>query len=571
MYPFTTLLELTDYIRDKVDNPTYLNHVVDDEYVSISSQEFVDTVHKLSNAFAANGVKKGTTVGIVSNSSPFWLMVDFSLQRLGAVSVPIFANISSQNLIYEIEDAGIEFLFIASKDSLDVLKPYLDKMKLVLVKDIEYSANNAYEWDQFILESKEVKRTQKVTPDDLATIIYTSGSTGRPKGVELTHKNFITQLNDTKAFYSIYKRDRVLSFLPLAHVFERMVMMFYLSSGASIYFVDDVKRVGERVKQVKPTVMTVVPRLLNKIFAKMCENVERAPTVKRFIGRWAIAHAKDTDPDDDSYSILSVVFEKLVYAKLREALGGELRIVISGGAPLKKSVCKFFINIGVPVYQGYGLSETSPVISTNRPHFNRAGTCGKLFNHVEAKIGENSELLVRGDSVMRGYHNLPEKSAQTIDEDGWLHTGDIAEFDDDGYLSIKSRLKELHKTSTGKYISAISIEQHFVGVDWLEYVMVVAEGRPFVTVVLFVDSSSLLDQDVEVLAQKLLDNINERLGKWHRVQRYCIVEDEPTIESGVLTPSMKLVRAKVLEIYDEKIGQMYQPRFCKLSDKGDVL
>ncbi len=564
MYPFVTLSGLLDFIDTQIQNKGYLNYIEDNSYVSISSSEFVEQTKRLSFAFSEAGVKKGTTVAIVSASSPFWLMVDFALMRIGAVGVPIFANISSSNLIYEIKDAQIEYMFIASQERLDTLKPYLDDMKLVLYRDLEYAAQNGIEWSSFISKASIDRVDHKVSSDDLATIIYTSGSTGRPKGVELTHKNFVTQLNDTKAFYSILKSDIVLSFLPLAHVFERMVMMFYMSSGASIYFVDDVKKIALRAKEVKPTVMSVVPRLLNKIYAKMLEGVERSSGVKKIIGRLAVSHAMHKDPQSDSFSLVEPIYDKLVYAKLREALGGKLRIVISGGAPLKPTVCRFFINIKVPIYQGYGLSETSPVISANRVHYNRIGTCGKLFNHVEAKIGDSSELLVRGDSVMRGYHNLPEKTAQTIDSDGWLHTGDIAEFDSDGYLTIKGRLKELLKTSTGKYISAIPIEHCFVGESWIEQAMVVADNRPFVTILLFVNTDDETTDEIHSRAQELLDKINQTLPKWERVQRFAIIEDEPTIESGVLTPSMKLVRDRVLSIYEEHIEQMYQPRFCTL-------
>ena len=565
MYTFKTLFDIPKYIDENINNPTYLNYIdKNGNYEAISSKEFFSNINKLSKAFYSNGVRKGTTVGIVSESSPFWLMIDFALQRLGAISVPIFANIASDNLLYEIEDAEISYLFIASDEKLNILKPYLDKMNLVVVKDVEYCSKNVMSWEYFLLESDEEIEYAEILPNDIATIIYTSGSTGCPKGVELSHKNLVTQLYDTYEHYKLLPEDRALSFLPLAHVFERMVMMFYLVSGTSVYFVDDVKLVAKRIKEVKPTVMTVVPRLLNKMHAKMHEKIENSYFIKKLLGLAALKRAENKEPDDKIPCFLDSIYEKLVYEKFREALGGNLRIVISGGAPLSMKVYRFFLNIGVPVYQGYGLTETSPVISTNSPLKSKCGTCGVLFSHVEAKLGKKNELLVRGDSVMLGYHKDKEKTDEVIDKDGWFHTGDIVNIDEEGFLTITSRLKEMFKTSTGKYVSALPIEEQLCGCRVIEHAMIIAEGRPYTTVLIFPDQNileknqgKLIQKDIEKI-QKAIKKINSILSKWEQMQEYHIVTTIPTIEDGILTPSMKLSRNKAEKIYNKEIEYMYR-------------
>jgi long-chain acyl-CoA synthetase len=557
LFSFTTLSELFDHIQSSLHLTNYLNYREKGKWKQISTEDFSITVQALAAAFQKRGVRKGTTVGIVSDSSPFWLMVDFALQRLGAVSVPIFANIASENLIYEIEDAQIQYLYVAAEDKCAAMERYLDTMKLVLVRDVDYCAENAVMWDDFIEPGKSAEAAD-VAPGDLATIIYTSGSTGRPKGVELTHENLVTQLNDTAAFFTLQSDDRILTLLPLAHVFERMVMMFYLAHGVPIYFVDDVKKVGEIIRKVKPSVMTVVPRVLEKIYNKTHDKIGDSGFLARVIGTLALHRAEHKHPQHGTRSMLNRLFDKLVYARLRKALGGNLRLVICGGAPLSLSLCRFFTNIGVPLYQGYGLTETSPVISVNTPEHNRCGTCGRVYDHVQVKISPQGELLVRGKSVMRGYHNNPEATAEAIDSRGWLHTGDRADLDADGYLVIKSRIKEMFKTSTGKFVSAVAIEQRLTRSRWIDYAMVVAEGRPYVTVLLFSDAKHAAEDILSTEIGKAIEETNVHLNAWEQIQKYAIVTEIPSVENGMLTPSMKIVRDKAMRRYRKEIEALYE-------------
>ncbi len=574
MYDFKTFPDLLKYIDHDVHNEKFLSYLEGTQWVTFTSQQFVNTSRKVANAFAAKGITKGTTVAIISDSSPFWLMVDFALQELGAISVPIFANISSENLIYQIEDAEIHYMFIASQEKFDQLQEHIPKMELVVTLDVKDEADNIIHFDQFIKEASEIPAYQvEIDGDDLATIIYTSGSTGRPKGVELTHKNFMSQLIDVVQVIPLHEKHIALSFLPLAHIFERMVMSYYLASGLSVYFADDVKNVGNLIKEVRPTIMTVVPRLLDKIYTKMHENASNAKGIKWLIAKMAFSRADHKDVES-APNIVDRLSQKLVYKKLLEALGGRIDFLISGGAPLSQTTERFFTNIGVTIYQGYGLSETSPVISVNTPTDHKFGTTGKALPSVEVALMEDDELLVKGPNVMKGYHKQPEKTAQTI-EDGWLHTGDLASIDAQGYITIKSRKKELFKTSTGKYVSAIVIEQSLAQSKWIEYALLVADNQPYVTALLFLDpliiesyaqkkrlrgdtfEEYVTDPKVEKLIAAVVDQTNKHLNAWEKVKKFTLVTELPTIENHILTPSMKVSRHKAYDRYHEMIEKMY--------------
>ena len=574
MFTPTNLSELVDYIENEIDNPTFLNYLEEEKWQAISSKDFIHTVRCLAHSFQSRGVVKGTSVAIISDSSPFWLMVDYALQCLGAVSVPIFANISSTNLSFELEDAEIKYVYIASQEKYEQLSSYLESMKLVIVKDVIAKGENIQSFESFIGEDDNYTKPI-IKENDLATIIYTSGSTGRPKGVELSHKNLISQIIGTQKCISLETNFKILTFLPLAHIFERMVMSFYLSSGVSVYFADDVKNVANLLKSLKPDVMTVVPRLLDKIYTKMHENVASAKGIKWVIGSLAFSHANRKDPNHDSFCLFDSLYKKLVYSKLQEALGGNLKYLITGGAPLSMQVYRFFHNIGIPLYQGYGLTETSPVISVNTPSNNKIGTCGKALYGVEVKLASDNELLTRGDSVMLGYHKNPDKTAEVIDKEGWFHTGDLASMDDEGYITIASRKKELFKTSTGKYVSAIAMEQKITANKWIDYAVVIADNRPYVCALIFMDEillesfaarknlSHLSFDDlvhqrrIQTIVFNIIKKLNEKLNDWEKIQKFHIITDEVNIESGILTPLMKVSRHKVEEIYKLEIENFY--------------
>jgi len=572
MFTFSTLKEIPDYINQNCHLNSYLSYIENSTWHSFSSVEFVETIYKLSNALHNAGVQKGSTVAIVSNSSPFWLMMDYAIQDLGAISVPIFANIASENFTYELEDANVEYIYIASQERYDQIQEHLSSLKLVITHNVTCNNVNSIDFNDFI--NIEAKQSQnEVDENDIATIIYTSGSTGQPKGVELTHKNIVSQLYDTQDKYPLYKTDTALSFLPLAHIFERMVMSYYLVSGIKIYFADDVKNVGNLIKEIKPSIMTVVPRLLDKIYTKMHDNLLTAPLIKRLIGSLAFSEADNKTIGSDT--LLTPIFRKLVYSKLLEALGGNIRMMISGGAPLSKQSERFFVNVGLKLYQGYGLTETSPVVCANSPEFTKPFTCGKVFKSVQVKLAEDGELLSKGPNLMVGYHKQTSKTNEAIDSDGWFHTGDLATIDSEGYISINGRKKELFKTSTGKYVSAIHVEQIVTQNRWIDYAVVVADNRPFTVALIFLEplmmqsyaqrkniqytdmASLFASKEVFHLVKKLIKRANKNLSYVEKIKKFQIVTEEPTIENRILTPSMKVSRSVVYTKYEESINSLY--------------
>jgi len=572
MLDLTTLQDIPIYVEQNIANQSFMNYLKDGHWQSVSAEQFVQNIYKLSFAFRMAGVTQGTNVAIVSNSSPSWLMVDYALQDIGAISVPMFANISSENFIYQLGDAEVEFIYIASQECYDKTKQHLSSMKLIVTHNIETDNTNSIDFETF-MDVQAKKSTNKIDKNDCATIVYTSGSTGIPKGVELSHNNIITQLKNTSLLFPLTERDRTLSFLPLAHIFERMVMSYYLVSGISIFFVDDVKNVGNLMKDVKPTLMTVVPRVLEKIYIKMHDAVVSVPFLQKIILTLALSEADNKNIK--SSTIFTSIFDKLVYTKMLEAFGGNMRYVICGGAPLSRQSERFFTNIGLEIYQGYGLTETSPVICANSPMSKKAYTCGRAYENSEVKITSDGELLTRGDSIMLGYHKQKVKTSEAIDTDGWFHTGDLATLDEDGYISIQGRKKELFKTSNGKYISAIRIEQLLTQNRWCDHAVVIADNKPFISVLLFLDIPVIeeyvkakniyyanIDElhDLKIiqnLIQKIVKQANKHLNHEEKIRKYFIVKDEPSIENHILTPSMKVSRSAVYEKYEEQIKSLY--------------
>ena len=398
-----------------------------------------------------------------------------------------------------------------------------------------------------------------------------------PKGVVLTHKNLVSQIHGSADWFPLdCADDRALSLLPLAHVFERMVVYFCVSQGVGVWFADDPKNVGALLGEVRPTHITVVPRVLEKVYAAMVAKVESAGLVSKPVGRWAIKVAHEELDEGKRADWRYSLAKRLVYPKMTRALGGRLRSVICGGAPLSPRLCRFFLNIGVPVYQGYGMTEASPVISGNRPGANRVGTVGQPFPQVEVKIDDQGQIVARGPGIMKGYHNNRAATEEAIGPDGWLRTGDLGRFDDDGYLQVTGRIKELYKTATGKYVCPGAIEKALTASPLIDRAFVVAEGRAYASCLLFPDfaqarhilgigngSSGVSDRELLELPemtdriQQLLALVNANLESWEQLRDYRFVTDELTIENGGLTPTQKIKRNAVADRYKQVINEMY--------------
>ncbi len=574
-YNFKTYSELFSHITNNYKNETFLNYLENNKYKSISIETFKNKVVCLSLALKDLGVKKGDTVAIFASSSPFWLIFDFAIHEVGAISVPIFANISSKNLNFEIEDANIKYIFIDNEERIKDIED--ENSELVFIThNFCIKEDRFFNIDDILVIGQQICDSKGFEPhipdeDEVFSVIYTSGNTGTPKGVMLTHKNIASQLHDINTLISLNQNETALSLLPLAHIFERTVMSYYLSRGISIYFVDEITNVANLLKVVKPTIMTAVPRLLEKIYNKIQTNISSKPFISRILASKAFEYAQDENMNKDSFYF--TIFDKVVYSKFREIFGLRITKLVSGGAALPKDIAVFFNNIGVPIYQGYGLTEFSPVISTNYPNNNKLGSSGRVIPSATIKISQEGELLVKGPSLMKGYLNQEKLTNETIDNQGWLHTGDIARVDEQGYLYITSRKKEVFKTSTGEYVAAVKIEQKLAKNKYIEFAVVIANNRKYTTALLFVDkeifneakrlNKHLTIQEYynnEKITSKInnyIKEVNKDLNQWEKVVQYKLITNDISIETGELTPSMKVCRAVIEQKYENDINSMY--------------
>ncbi|MFT6259359.1 MAG: long-chain acyl-CoA synthetase [Rickettsiales bacterium] len=591
MKNFSNLSQLVDFIDKKYQNPKAFSFLDNEKQIDISTEQFAQNVRCLTLALNNIGLSKKDGFAIIAKPNPIWLQIDFAAISSGAISVPIFPDISSQNLLYEIENSGCKFAFCDSEENLQLLQKSNFEFKKIIIRGFSFEGENIIHFDDLLNNGtklftnnpdKFTKLTGQIDEDDLATIIYTSGSTGVPKGVEITHKNLITQINSTAQCFPLkHDKDVALSFLPLAHIFERMVVSFYISQGISIYFADDVKNVGALLKTIKPTLMTVVPRVLEKVLAKMKSGVNEASFIKKLIGKTAFyfapKFAKNGFPKSEvKPSLLYKILNLLVYKKLRAALGGKMHMIICGGSAISPDVEKFFCGIGVNLYVGYGLTESSPVLAVNFKNNQKLGTVGKTFPDVETKLGEGGELLARGTNIMRGYHKEEAKTKDVIDKNGWLKTGDLAKIDDDGFITIVGRKKEMFKTAYAKYVSPVPIEQKLMA-RWSLFsgACIVAEGRKFVSCLLFVEFD-LINQHKERFGfkdlsneeflrsdfvgkkiGKLIQRVNKNLNDWEQIKKFHLSDQPISIETGELTPSMKLRRNFLEEKFKDVIDGFY--------------
>ena len=626
MKDFSTLAELISFQAQSFNNPRAFNFKEGGQLRSFSNQEFFTKIFHFACGLKEIGLQKNQTFALVSYQNPIWLIADLGAILAGATTVPIFQDISKENLLYEIADAGVEYVFTDNEEFLRVVESENLSLRVVtygleggsvtqILKQVQddnalalrhsnskstphrhpelvsgsidtepsSSTSSTTTFEALIAlgqQAADAKKynleslLQNINPQDLATIIYTSGSTGRPKGVELTHQNLVSQIKATAEFFPLSKQDVALSFLPLAHIFERMVMMFYITQGITIYFADEVKNVGSLLREFHPTLMTSVPRMLEKVFARIKDGTDSASLFKKLLGQKALRRALTKDSESPK-NFCDKIFDHLVYKKFRLALGGKMEMMICGGAALSQDLERFYQNIGVNLFCGYGMTEASPVITANCKKNHRFGTVGKAFPSVELKISADGELMARGPNIMRGYHNQPQKTAEVI-ENGWLKTGDLAAIDAEGFVKIVGRKKELFKTANGKYVSPVSIEQKLVQeLGFLLGAIVIAEGKRFVSALLFPDFETLKkfkekfkfsgsdeeffkSRDLQNFVQKNIELVNKRLDHWEQIQKFKIIADQISIESGDITPSMKLKRNVLEEKYADVIDGFYR-------------
>jgi long-chain acyl-CoA synthetase len=513
----------------------------------------------------------------------------------GTIDVPIYPTLTPPQVRYILNDSGACILFVANREKYDEIKDALGEcpeVKHVVFFDAQgVTGTEGLTLAQLEEKGRELEQhepgyvdrlTAQTRPDELATIIYTSGTTGEPKGVMLTHSNLVTNLIDSSGHLSFGEHDTALSVLPLSHVFERQAMYMYLHQGMAVYFAESLQTIGPNLREVHPTILVGVPRIFEKIYQRIQERAAEAGWIASVLLAWSVSVGKEYARHVIAHrgvpSFLKLkhwIASKLVFSKWQWAFGGRMRLLVSGGAALPEELSYIYIGAGIPIVQGYGLTETSPVITTSRIEDNRVGTVGKAIPHVEIRIAEDGEIEVRGPNVMRGYYNKPEETRAVFTSDGWFKTGDIGALDQDGFLRITDRKKELFKTSGGKYISPQPIEQAIKASRFVNQVVLIGAERKFPAALVvpvweqlesycklkgieFKSHSELCHHPRIIdLIQRQIDGLTPNLAKYEKIKKVALLENEFTIEGGELTPTLKVKRRVIDQKYRDVIEKLY--------------
>jgi long-chain acyl-CoA synthetase len=558
---------------------------------AFSTTELAGNIRRTAYGLADWGIRKGDAVAILSASRPEWVIADLAIQSLGAVTVPVYPTQAPEVARYVVEHSACRAIFVESAELWKKYGPFISSLKGLeitvffssVVREPKVLAlPTLWEMGDELAERHPTlfaERRDAIEAEDLATIVYTSGTTGAPKGVELTHANLLANLLAVAKRIPLHPAEDVaLSYLPLSHAFERLVIYYYLQSGIRVAFAGGIETLMQDLKDVRPTVVTTVPRLLEKIYSVSITKGNSAPFLKRFLFRQAMSVAGKWKPEaeENSFSRMRLgLARSVVFRKWHEAFGGRLRCLVSGGAPLSPELGHLFAGAGIPVYQGYGLTEASPVVAVNAPGQNKLGTVGRPLDEVKVRIAEDGQLYVKGENVMRGYHKDPQATAQVKTADGWLATGDLGAIDSEGYLTISGRKKENFKTSTGEYISPAKIEQALKQSPFIEEAVVVGSGRACPAALIVPDKAFLkqyLEQkgngtaDVEnfLRSQEFKERltgsvrkINQTLLGFEKVRHFAVASESFSVDSGELTPTLKVRRSIVEERYRNLIEAAY--------------
>nr|WP_298993535.1 AMP-dependent synthetase/ligase [uncultured Polaribacter sp.] len=558
------------------------------KWETISTQEYIDKANQLSRGLLKLGVQPNEKIAIISTTNRTeWNICDIGVLQTGAQTVPIYPTISKEDYEYILNHSESSYCIVSDITIIEKLNQIKGNTKLKGVFTFdeikgEKNYTEILELGKSDENQKEVEaRKEAIKPSDLATIIYTSGTTGRPKGVMLSHHNIVSNVISSKKRVPLdYGNSKALSFLPVCHIFERMILYLYQYCGVDIYFAESIEKLTENAQEVKPEVMTAVPRLYEKIYDKIILKGEDLSGIKKKLFFWAVNLGLKYEPYGANgwwYEKQLGLARKLIFSKWQAALGGELKLMVSGSAALQPRLTRIFAAAGMPIMEGYGLTETSPVISVNDQNDGnfRVGTVGKVIENVEVKFGEDGELMVKGPNVMQGYYKDPEKTASVM-KDGFFCTGDKGEFDKDGFLKITGRTKEMFKTSGGKYVVPPLLEGQLKQSLFIEQVMVVGEGEKMPAAIIQTNFEYLRDwakdneinfssnedlvsnQKVIDAIQKEVDECNCHFGKWEQIKRFELTPDEWTIDGGHLTPTMKMKRAVIKKIYQNLYDKIYR-------------
>lgn len=557
------------------------------QWKTYSTQQIKDFADNLSYGLLAYGLKPGDKVGLISNNRPEWNFIDQGTLQSGIISVPVYPTISLNDLKYILQHAEVKMVFVSTLELYEKVNAISHEIKEYKGTFTFDKVQNAPHWSAVTEEGKkhpaadEVKRIRDtIKPDDLATLIYTSGTTGFPKGVMLSHHNILSNCKATEKLCPFDKSWRALSFLPLNHIFERMLSYVYMYYGISVYYAESLETIGDNLKEVRPMIFVTVPRLLEKVYDKIVSKGSELKGIKKAMFFWSLNLGLKYELHGVNgfwYELQLKIANALVFKKWREALGGNIVAIASGGAALQPRLARIFHAARIPVLEGYGLTETSPVIAVNnfQPDCIRFGTVGTVIDDVEVKIAEDGEILCKGPNVMLGYYKDEEQTRQAIDADGWFHTGDIGEFVEGRFLKITDRKKEIFKTSGGKYIVPQMIENRLKESRFIEQVMVIGENRKFAAALIvpafaFIKEWALrkgmaLNSNDEIYQSKVVkdrireevDEVNKALAQFESIKKFELLPREFSIENGELTPKLSMKRKIILENFKDVVDRIY--------------
>ncbi|MEN2487218.1 AMP-dependent synthetase/ligase [Flavobacterium sp. B11] len=589
MVSITRLFDFPYYQQETYNLPVALATKKNGVWEKTSSEEYIAKANAISRALLRMGVQKDDKIALISsNNRTEWNIMDIGILQTGAQNVPIYPTIAEEDYEYILNHSGSIYCFVSDEEVLEKVNAI--KANVPSLKEV-YSFNEidgCKHWSDLLIlgeddsnQSEVEARKDSIHTDDLATIIYTSGTTGRPKGVMLSHKNIVSNVLDSSPRIPFDPgKSTALSFLPICHIFERMILYIYQYYGVSVYFGESIDKISDNLKEVRPTVITAVPRLLEKVYDKIYAKGAELTGIKKKLFFWAIDLGLKYEPYGANgawYEFQLKIARKLIFSKWKEGLGGNLDLMVSGSAALQPRLTRVFAAAEIPVMEGYGLTETSPVIAVNdqRNKGFKIGTVGKPIRNVEVKIAEDGEILLKGPNVMLGYYKDPEKTAEAV-IDGYFHTGDIGEIDSEGFLKITDRKKEMFKTSGGKYIAPQMIENAMKQSRFIEQIMVIGEGEKmpgafiqpnfeFVKEWAKIHKITLGSSDAEISANpdvikridEEVESINKKFGHWEQVKRFELTPDVWSIDGGQLTPTLKLKRKIIKEIYKDLYGKIY--------------
>lgn len=580
------VFDIPEYQFEKFPQDVCLASKVNDKWQTISTESFIKMINQTSRGLLELGIVPGDKIAMISNNRWEWNVMDLAIAQIGAINVPVYPTASEDNYAFIFNDAEIKLCFVsdlALYQKVANIKTQIKTLETIYSFDKLDAVNS---WEEILkkgLEKTHQSRVDeikdKIKDTDLLTIIYTSGTTGKPKGVMLSHKNLVSNAKSACLRLPVNHTATAVSFLPISHVYERMLLYLYMYTGVSIYFAESMDTIGDNIKEIKPQIFTAVPRLLEKVYDKIIAKGDELKGIKRALFFWAVALGEKYEPYGTNgilYELKLKIARQIIFRKWQEALGGNVAAVISGSAALSPRLIRIFLAANMPIFEGYGLTETSPVISVNEPT-NRGlmiGTVGRVLEHVEVKIASDGEILVKGPNVMMGYYKRQDLTDEVMTGE-WFHTGDIGTFVNEYFLKITDRKKEMFKTSGGKYVAPQLMENRFKESRFIEQIMVIGEGEKHPAALIVPNFEFLRDwcerknitysSDKEIIENPLvkdrvfmeIENANADFGHWERVKKIELLPEIWTIETGELTPKLSLRRKVIMEMYHDKIELLY--------------